>query len=136
MNLFVKRFIAVLIDSLVIGVPVALVEMIFSLFRMILEMLPLLHIFSFLFTTSFLFVIVYAIYEAVMLFTVGDTIGKRIMHLETVSRSGMSFTTCLIRGGLKALSLQIWLLGVASAVVAFMEPHRSIHDMAAGTEVW
>ena len=136
MNIYFKRIAALVIDFLLIGIPVGIVEAIFSIFRSILYVLPILHIFSFLFTTSFLFVIIYTIYETVMMYYVGGTVGKKIMKLETVCHTEMTLKNCLIRGGLKALSLQIWVLGVANAAAAYIEPHRSIHDYAAGTEVW
>ena len=49
MKLFINRVIALIIDSLLIGIPVGIIEMAFSLIRWILSWLPFLHHFRFLF---------------------------------------------------------------------------------------
>lgn len=111
--------------------------MAFSLIRWILSWLPFLHHFRFLFSTSFLFVIVYALYEAAMIYFAGGTVGKLIMKLEVEKERGaMTFGDCLIRGVMKAFSLQIWILGVFSAILAYSDQHSSLHDRMAGTSVW
>lgn len=103
MKLFTNRVIALIIDSLLIGIPVGIIEMAFSLIRWILSWLPFLHHFRFLFSTSFLFVIVYALYEAAMIYFAGGTVGKLIMKLEVEKEHGsLSFGDCLIRGVMKA----------------------------------
>ena len=90
-----------------------------------------------LFSTSFLFVIVYALYEAAMVYFAGGTVGKLIMKLEVEKEHGsLSFGDCLIRGVMKAFSLQIWILGVFSAIFAYSDQHSSLHDRIAGTSVW
>ena len=137
MKLFTNRVIALIIDSLLIGIPVGILEMAFSLIRWILSWLPFLHHFRFLFSTSFLFVIVYALYEAAMIYFAGGTGGKLIMKLEVEKEHGsLSFGDCLIRGVMKAFSLQIWILGEFSAIFAYSDQHSSLHDRIAGTSVW
>ena len=49
MNCWVKRVIAVVIDCLLIGIPIGIIEMAFSLIRWIMSWLPLIHHFRFLF---------------------------------------------------------------------------------------
>ena len=79
--------------------------MAFSLIRWIFGLVPFLHHFRFLFSTSFLFVIVYALYEAAMIYFAGGTVGKLIVKLEVEKERGsMSFGDCLIRGVMKAFS--------------------------------
>ena len=53
MKLFTNRVIALIIDSLLIGIPVGILEMAFSLIRWILSWLPFLHHFRFLFRHRF-----------------------------------------------------------------------------------
>lgn len=138
MNCWVKRVIAVVIDCLLIGIPIGIIEMAFSLIRWIMSWLPLIHHFRFLFSTSFLFVIVYALYEAAMNYFAAGTVGKLIMGLEVEKERGgrMSGMDCLARGVLKAFCLQIWILSVISGIVMISDQHSSLHDQLLGTTVW
>lgn len=136
-KLFINRTIAVMIDSLIIGIPVFFIDLAFSLIRWIMSWLPIIHHFRFLFSTSFLFVIVYALYEAIMVYFASGTIGKMIMKLDIEKENGrMSFSDCLIRGLIKAFSLHVWIIGAVSAVMALSDSHSSLHDRISGTSVW
>ena len=136
MNLNIKRFLALVIDVLLIGIPVWIIGILFTEIRWVISGIPVLRMLTFLFTSRSLFVYVYTFYETVMLYKMGGTLGKKIMKLKVVSRNPLNLFFCLVRGLLKALSLQIWMLGLCSAVFAIVEPHNSVHDVVVGTEVW
>lgn len=138
MNFFVKRILAALIDGLIIGIPIGIIEFAFGIIRFILSLLPILNHFRFLFSTSLLFLIVYSLYEGLMVYFGRKTIGKMIMgiSIHKTNDTSFGFGDAMLRGLCKAISLSFIPLGVLSFILACVKQNSSIHDVLLGTSVW
>jgi uncharacterized RDD family membrane protein YckC len=118
---WVKRFIAIFIDSLLIWVPLLIFFWLFG-FRMVLPSLlygPLLFLYS-------------ALFE----FTIGGTLGKILMHLKSVSTVGkMSTAQALMRNISKIFGLFLLLDWIIGMLTDTQDPRQKWLDQMAKTSV-
>ncbi|MHB8645580.1 MAG: RDD family protein [Thermomicrobiales bacterium] len=130
------RFLAVLIDGLIVGIPLVIIAAIFGFFGS-----PL---------SAVLNAVVYFLYEGLLLTAWnGQTIGKKIMSVRVVSADGQPLTTTktFTRAGVKAILSVVGsikppvtsFLGIAS-LLDYLWPFwdankQTWHDKAAGTYV-
>ena len=118
---WVKRFIAIFIDSLLIWVPLLIFFSLFG-FRMVLPSLlygPLLFLYS-------------AMFE----FTIGGTLGKILLHLKSVSTVGkMSTAQAFMRNISKIFGLFLLLDWVIGMLTDTQDPRQKWLDQMAKTSV-
>jgi len=118
---WVKRFVAILIDSLLIWVPLLIF---FSLLGM--------HAW----VPSLLFGPLFFVYAAVFELITGGTLGKMIMHLKAVSMSGrMNSSQAFMRNVSKVIVVFLlldWILGMATET---KDPRQKWTDQVAHTAV-
>ena len=141
MELLIKRIIAHLIDSVLVGIPSFVFNLIFSLFRILLSILPFMgwlnHPFWRFQLTSTVF---FVIYEIIALSVFKTTIGKSLMRLKvrTIDLPSSNFRLVL-RSLFKALftNMFFWIFSLISVLIILMQDSRSsLHDRLARTEVY
>jgi uncharacterized RDD family membrane protein YckC len=136
-----SRFVAMFLDGLVVGIPLALVVGV-----MILAAIQVGGVrrepdagFILLFEGVFFLVAVACsiLYEALLLSRSGQTIGKKLMHIKVVSAEGGPLSTgqAFGRAGVRQALGFVPCVGLIDYLVAFGEQRTCIHDMAARTRV-
>jgi len=118
---WVKRFVAIIIDSLLIWVPLLVF---FSLFGVRLTLPSLLY-------GPLLF-----LYSAVFEFTIGGTLGKILLHLKAVSTVGkISTAQAFMRNVSKVFGLLLLLDWVIGMLTDTQDPRQKWLDQMAKTSV-
>lgn len=131
-----SRILASLIDLSIAGVAVLLAQ--FILVNSGRHVLSILGIF-----VAVAIVLGVMVYQAVLLSSAGQTIGKRMMRLRVVTFSDASnpgfVKAVVMRGWLPSLVYPIpylgWTFGVADGLFLFKNDRRCLHDLMAGTKV-
>ncbi len=129
---WLRRLIAIIIDSILIWIIVSIVVFIANLLGFLL---PVLNMPMFTFD-GLLQGVLHFLYAAVIESTWGATIGKQIMNLKTTRLDGGKAT--LDRTLLRDLSRihgLFWLLDVVVGMATVGDPHQKIMDRYAGTTV-
>ena len=118
---WVKRFVAIVIDSLLIWVPLAII---FSIIGVRL-LLP-----------SLLFGLLLFMYCAVFELTIGGTLGKILMHLKSVSVTGkMNSAQAFMRNVSKVFPLFLLLDWIIGMLMDTNDPRQKWLDQMAKTSV-
>ena len=141
MELLIKRIIAHLIDSVLVGIPSFVFNLIFSVFRILLSILPFMGwlnqpFWRFQLTSTIFFVI----YEIIALSVFKTTIGKSLMRLKvrTVDLPSSNFRL-ILRSLFKALftNMFFWVFSLISLLIILTQDAKSsLHDRLARTEVY
>lgn len=141
MELLIKRIIAHFIDSVLVGIPSFVFNLIFSIFRVLLSILPFMGwlnqpFWRFQLTSTLFFVI----YEIIALTVFKTTIGKSLMRLKvrTIDLPSSNFRLVL-RSLFKALftNMFFWVFSLISLLIILTQDSKSsLHDRLARTEVY
>lgn len=136
------RFVALLVDWLIIGLPLMILAFAILIPIGVIsaetseDVAPFLAIFSNIFV-SLGAAAVYILYEGFMLASGGQTVGKKVMKIKVVSPEGGELTKGQAWG--RAISRQVLAivpcLGLIDNLVAFGQERTAIHDMMAKTRV-
>jgi uncharacterized RDD family membrane protein YckC len=112
-----SRFLAVLIDGILIGVGLALLKIILGI------------------SSELLNLVVFLTYETVMIGTSGQTLGKKITKVKVVLTDGQDIKYG--RAFLRAIGSRVSaiLLGLGYVAAFFTDNKRALHDFIAGTRV-
>lgn len=127
-----RRFVAILLDSFIIGIPITMVMFAVGFREIFVEdrMPPW---FNFL---GLIQIPIFLVYEALMTRRDGQTIGKKVMQIRVVGASGQPVTNGQAwgRGAIRAVLLSC--LAFANYLPAFFTREKTaLHDMAASTRV-
>jgi uncharacterized RDD family membrane protein YckC len=142
MELVVKRFIAFIIDGLIISIPTLILTILFGILRLLISLIPIIRVFRNLFAISAIGITLFFSYEVVCMFIFKTTIGKKIVGLEVLGlqKEGESdIWTVLLRSFIKAISISgpLAILTVINGIYMLLkDEHGSIHDLIAGSSVW
>jgi uncharacterized RDD family membrane protein YckC len=142
MELVVKRFIAFVIDGLIISIPTLILTILFGILRLLISLIPIIRVFRHLFAISVIGITLFFIYEVVCMFLFKTTIGKKIVGLEVLGlqTDGESdIWTVLLRSFIKVISISgpLAILTVINGIYMLLkDEHGSIHDLIAGSSVW
>ncbi len=142
MELAVKRFIAFVIDGLIISVPTLILTILFGILRLIISLIPFVRVLRGLFMISAIGIVLFFFYEVVCMFLFQSTIGKKIVGLEVLGlqpKGEPDIWTILLRSFVKAISISGPLAFLSIINVIYMiikDEHGSIHDLVAGSSVW
>jgi uncharacterized RDD family membrane protein YckC len=142
MELVVKRFIAFIIDGLIISIPTLILTILFGILRLLISLIPIIRVFRNLFAISAIGITLFFIYEVVCMFIFNTTIGKKVVGLEVLGlqKEGESdIWTVLLRSFIKAISISgpLAILTVINGIYMLLkDEHGSIHDLIAGSSVW
>jgi uncharacterized RDD family membrane protein YckC len=142
MELVVKRFIAFIIDGLIISIPTLILTILFGILRLLISLIPFIRVFRHLFAISVIGITLFFIYEVVCMFLFKTTIGKKIVGLEVLGlqTDGESdIWTVLLRSFIKVISISgpLAILTVINGIYMLLkDEHGSIHDLIAGSSVW
>jgi uncharacterized RDD family membrane protein YckC len=142
MELVVKRFIAFIIDGLIISIPTLILTILFGILRLLISLIPIIRVFRNLFAISAIGITLFFIYEVVCMFIFKTTIGKKVVGLEVLGlqKEGESdIWTVLLRSFIKAISISgpLAILTVINGIYMLLkDEHGSIHDLIAGSSVW
>jgi len=128
-----RRFVALLIDSFVIGLPVgAVIAVIMVLAVTNRNEEAIGFIMPFLFVPS----ILYIVYEGVMLSTRGQTLGKMAMKIRVVRRDGSTITTGQAWGRAVMRTILQGCLSIFNYLPAFFTKEKTcLHDLVSDTRV-
>jgi uncharacterized RDD family membrane protein YckC len=140
-TLWIKRAVAFVVDSLIIGIIFVVVSIILALVLLPTRLFDV-NVFTGLFaggSTVLSLIVVYGYYT----FFEGSysaTIGKRLLNLRVVSKSGgsMNYTKALVRNLTKPWNWVIALLLLLDLIVGFVtegDPRQRFMDTVAGTVV-
>jgi uncharacterized RDD family membrane protein YckC len=123
------RLLAVILDSVVLGVPAGVIAVTYAETDGISG---LVIVFSVLTLTIFLL-------QIVMLAKLGQTIGKRLVTIRIVGisngKNGGFVTNVLLRGLVNGLLAIVPIYGLIDVLLIFREDKRCIHDLIAKTHV-
>lgn len=141
MELLIKRIIAHIIDSVIVGIPSLVFNMIFALIRILFSILPFMGwlnqpFWRFQFTSTIFFVI----YEIIALTVFKTTIGKSLMRLKvrTIDLPSSNFRL-ILRSLFKGLftNMFFWIFSLISLLIILTQDAKSsLHDRLARTEVY
>ena len=133
-----RRFAAVLIDGLILGIPMFVIF--FSLGVGFIGLggnagaggLIMMQLVATVAAAG-----IQLLYEALMIQNYGQTLGKMAMKIKVVNPEGNPITTGQAwgRGGLKVLFGQLGILGIINYLFAFGKGRTTLHDRAAKTRV-
>lgn len=138
-----RRFVAILIDGLIVTLPIMVLAFLVLLPLGLVEaqeevdgLPPMFAIFGNL-LVSLGGAAIYILYEGLMLGSGGQTVGKKAMKVKVVTADGSELTSGQAWG--RAASRQILgivpCLGLIDYLVAFGDERTTIHDMMAKTRV-
>lgn len=131
-----RRFFAFYFDSIIVSGIVFTTLLILKLFNIGISYEGILkRDFSSIYKISFLYFIVFLVYEVIFLTSnLSSTPGKIILGMEVVSRQS-SFLKVLIRVVVKAIATLPGIVIISGLVAVFSDQKQSIHDILAGTYV-
>ena len=110
---WVNRFVAFIIDCLIVFVPLLIITVIVAIFVAISGFSPFGIIFGG--AVSILWYLVFILYNMVMESTWGASFGKRFLHLKVVSKTGANPT--LVEAFIRNLSKIYWLLLLLDIII-------------------
>lgn len=140
-NLLVKRVLATLLDVVLVSIPTAIIYGLLFLLKLNPVVKEFIDQFSLSSQISFVFMIVYAIYDIVYTMKFRTTIGKKRfnIHIETLKgRRRIPTKRLWLRSILKSISL-FTLYSVPAVISVLMMTNdygTSLHDKIARTSVW
>jgi uncharacterized RDD family membrane protein YckC len=136
-----SRFVAIILDGLVVGVPLAVLigVVMVAVLQISPSQKPPNHM-IFLLIEGVVFIVAVTasvLYEGLMLRSSGQTIGKKLMHIKVVSAEGgpVSSGQAFGRAGVRQALGFVPCVGLADYLVAFGEQRTCLHDMASRTRV-
>ena len=133
-----RRFAAIWVDSLLIGLPLMIVIFAALLPAMIknTNQPPTSPMFGFTSLAGYLSAPIFIVYEALMLKACGQTVGKMALGIKVVQASGQTISTGQAWGRAVVRALFISFLSIINyAPALFTKEKTCIHDMAAKTRV-
>jgi len=132
-----RRFAAIWVDGLIIGLPLMIVIFATVIPAMIKNTnQPPPPMFGFTGLAGYLTAPIYVIYEALMLKARGQTVGKMALGIKVVQASGQTISTGQAWGRAVVRALFISFLSIINYAPAFFTKEKTcIHDMAAKTRV-
>lgn len=133
---WIRRLIAAIIDSIIVGIVAAILWTIFTLPFLLAGPAIVPWYFNWLALPSFFSGILFLLYASFMESTRGSTIGKQFMDLKVTTTDGKTptFGLALIRDVSKIYWL-FWLLDVIIGMATVGDPQQKYTDRIAGTTV-
>lgn len=130
-----RRFVALLLDGLIIGIPFAIViGLIVFGAAASGRMRP--ELFMAVQPLSWLSIVVMLVYEGLMLSARGQTVGKMAMKIKVVRADGSDLTTGQAWGRAAMRQVLVSCLCIINYLPAFFTPDKTaLHDMVATTRV-
>lgn len=142
-----QRLLAVIIDSMVIGIPAIMLAIALPAYQAYLlraggEAPDIDSILVVVMIVLGILVLAYAAYQLYWLWKNGQTLGKKIMKIKIVRGDGsrasfprLFFVRALVPGLVGAIPLVGMLFSLTDALFIFGEPQRCVHDYLADTIV-
>jgi uncharacterized RDD family membrane protein YckC len=129
---WIKRLIAYIIDSIIVGIATAIILVIIMLPVFIANPAAFFNIFSFPFAMGLLYVLYFTIAETMC----GATIGKSLLRLKVVTKTGgkPSFEKAFIRNITK-IHWVLLLLDLIGGLITSTDLHQKYTDRIANTTV-
>lgn len=141
MTLTLRRVIGFGIDSLLVGIPLSVIALVFWVLRILLMWIPIFNIFSALFSIAWASFSVFFLYDFLSMLLFNTTVGKMAMRIKVVMHDGSQLTLKqkVLRSLLRALQFSFIGFGLVMinlGVVVLRGENWSLHDLIVGTQVW
>jgi uncharacterized RDD family membrane protein YckC len=134
-----RRFGALWIDGLIIGVPLMIVIFVLLVPLGVVDepdnAMPFFFIYNGI--TTVLLLGAYIVYEGLMLGSGGQTVGKKAFHIKVVTLDGgeISRSQAWTRAAMRQILSFVPCLGLVDYLVAFGQERSCVHDIVAKTRV-
>lgn len=141
MTLTLRRALGFIIDCMVVGIPLSIVAIVFVITRTILSWIPILNIFTVLFSISWASFSLFFLYDFLSMLLFNTTIGKTAMLISVVNNYGLplTFSQKFLRSLLRAFQFSVFgqaLLLINIGIIVLRGENYSVHDLIVGTSVW
>jgi len=129
---WIKRAVAYVIDSIIVGIATTIILAIIMLPLFIANPAAFLNIFSFPFAMGLLYILYFSIAETMY----GATLGKRLLGLKVVTKTGgkLSFEKAFIRN-ISKIHWVLLLLDLIGGLITSTDLHQKYSDRIANTTV-
>ncbi len=137
MELLIKRVLATLIDTFIISIPSMIINTILGLIGFFVSIIPFMWGVGRWISSLGVFFILFVLYNTLMEYLYGGTIGKKLLKIKVISEDETLFSI-FCRSFLKTVSISSFysFFAVCSIMLmVFSDPKTSIHDKLMNTYV-